>query len=196
MRWAGIFAAPRKTSAAREIRSCIYRILLTAAGFAFISYQSYQTAVGSWLQIVDATATAVGAYTEQSLTSSALVLKRVVSAIEEEDIESSEDLRHLADRPRLTEVMRQIVKDERQIDVASLISVDGTLLAYTRSFPPPSQFLGDRDYFLAAVERRSSNTFLSEPVQNKTNGNWTFYLSHSVSAKNGNVVGVAIFCAD
>jgi signal transduction histidine kinase len=191
-RLAGVIAPPDRKSAAREIRGCFYRIVVVVAGFAFISYQSYQTAVASWLQIVDATATAVGAYTEQSLSSSALVLKRVVSAIEDADIESSDDLRRLAQDPRLTETMRQIIRNERQIDVSSLIAVDGTLTAYTRSYPPPPQNLGDRDYFAAALEKPATATFLSEPVQNKTNGDWTFYLSHPVLSKVGNVVGVAI----
>ena len=175
-----------------EFMSATGKCLAVLLAFGLIGYQGYWTATTNGLQVADTLATTVAASTEQTLSSAELVLKSVVDAIRDADPETEDDLVQLARTRRQFEDLRQLIRNHAQIDVTSIIALDGTLLGYSRSFPPPEQNLGDRDYFKAALELPSGQAFLSDPVQNKTNGAWTFYLATAIRSRFDKILGVAI----
>lgn len=196
-RWAGMaISGSERTDQASlrrtELASATGKCFAVLAAFGFISYQGYSTATANGLQIADTLATTVAAYTDQTLGSSALVLKSVVDSVRDTDPQTEDDLLQLTRTRRQFDELRQIIRNEEQVDVASIIALDGTLLTYSRSFPPPQQNLGERDYFRAALEMPAGAVFLSKPVQNKTNGAWTFYLATAIRSRSDGILGVAI----
>ena len=175
-----------------EMMSAAGKCLAVLLAFGLLGYQGYWTATTNGLQVADTLATTVAASTEQTLSSAELVLKSVVDSIRDADPETEDDLVQLARTPRQFEDMRQLIRNHVQIDVTSAIALDGALLVYSRSFPPPPQNLGDRDYFKAALELSPGQVFLSDPVQNKTNSTWTFYLATPIRSRFDKILGVAI----
>ena len=175
-----------------EMMSAAGKCLAVLLAFGLLGYQGYWTATTNGLQVADTLATTVAASTEQTLSSAELVLKSVVDSIRDADPETEDDLVQLARTPRQFEDMRQLIRNHVQIDVTSAIALDGALLVYSRSFPPPPQNLGDRDYFKAALELSPGQAFLSDPVQNKTNSTWTFYLATPIRNRFDKILGVAI----
>jgi len=190
----------------KSIRSAIERILAgrarisgfalrvggVLAAFAFISYQGHRTATESGRQTAEALATVVGAYTEQILNSSAIILQNVQEIVKDAAVEVQPELRDWSSKREIFDSLRNLLRNAPQVDVISIVALDGTLLTYSRSYPPPAQNLGDRDYIAHARELSDGQVFLSDPVENKTNGNWTFYLAVPLRARSGARLGVAI----
>jgi hypothetical protein len=97
----------------------------------------------------------------------------------------------LVDRPTFDRLSAR-AKVAPQIDVATIVAVDGTVLNFTRSWPPPPINLADRDYFKAHFEGSGLALFVSEPVRNLGTGAWTFYLRRAVRNSGGEIIGMVL----
>jgi C4-dicarboxylate-specific signal transduction histidine kinase len=176
----------------RETVRMLLRSAVVLGVFCLISYQAYSTTVANWLQTAESLSIAVTAYTEQILTSSALVLRSVDELVREAGASTEAELRDAAKSGRLFDPLRGLMRTEPQIDVVSIVALNGDLLTYSRSFPSPVQNLSDRDYLRQARDIAQGQVFLSDPVRNKTNGTLTFYLARALHARSGELIGVAI----
>ena len=78
------------------------------------------------------------------------------------------------------------------IDVATFVGLDGHVLNFTRSYPPPPINLSDRDYFLAHRTNPGPAAYTSLPVQNKGTGSWVFYISRRVDNSRGEMLGLVL----
>jgi signal transduction histidine kinase/CheY-like chemotaxis protein len=68
------------------------------------------------------------------------------------------------------------------------------MVNFTRSYPAPAINLSDRDYFKAHAEANglALATAISEPVRNRGNGAWTFYISRALRNDKGDFLGVVL----
>jgi hypothetical protein len=78
------------------------------------------------------------------------------------------------------------------IDVATFVSHSGRVLNFTRSWPPPDIYLGDRDYFAAHKTDSKLGVFYSVPVKNRGNGKWVFYMTRRIDFANGTMAGLVL----
>lgn len=69
---------------------------------------------------------------------------------------------------------------------------DGQVLNFSRSYPPPDINVSDRDYFTYLKTHNDHKTFYSQPVRNKSNGKWVFYLAKRVNGANDEFLGVIL----
>src|SRR5262249_33885872 len=72
------------------------------------------------------------------------------------------------------------------VDAIALISAHGKLINFSRYWPIPDVDVSDRDHFQALKADPSLTTFISKPVQNRSTGAWTIYLSRRLNAPDGN----------
>ena len=79
-----------------------------------------------------------------------------------------------------------------QVDVATIVASNGDVLNFTRSNPPPSINLSDRDYYQAHVADAQLGNFISKPVRNKGNGEWVFYISRRINDSRGQLLGLVL----
>ena len=134
--------------------------------------------------------------TSQYLAVADLVGRQICSEIEEQKIADSAELR----KRFATPIMATALVDKRsgvpQIGVAAILDMEGNIVA--TSTPPsdkPRQAaanLADRDYFKSHLADPGLDSYLSLPVPNRFNGNWTFHISRKIRNPSGNMIGLVL----
>jgi diguanylate cyclase (GGDEF)-like protein len=131
-------------------------------------------------------------HTSQIIFSANTVLQSIDDVIAVEKIQDEKSYREFASRKKTYELLADKTKSNPIIDVATLVGSDGKVLNFSRSYPAPEIDLSDRDYFTYLKTHNDSETYYSEPVRNKGNGRWVFYLASRVNGKNDEFLGVVL----
>lgn len=128
----------------------------------------------------------------QTIFSANTALDSLVDAVKSANIQSESDYREFASKKDSFLSLEEKIKSNSIIDVASYIANDGTVINFSRSFPPPRINLAERDYFQYLRNHNSSETFYSTPARNKWNEKWVFYLAKQINNSSGEFMGVAL----
>ncbi|MGE0653074.1 MAG: ATP-binding protein, partial [Alphaproteobacteria bacterium] len=128
----------------------------------------------------------------QAITAANLVLDATAEDVRQAGAQTPGEFRTLMSDGLVYDRLLQRIRGVPQVDVASIVALDGTVLNFSRSFPPPPINLSDRDYFIAHSRGSVSPLFVSKPVQNRGNGNWTFYLSRAIRSEDGALLGLVL----
>lgn len=129
---------------------------------------------------------------EQNLSISTLVIDSMLDWLSEENVGTETEYRQVAGSQGFYDRLKQRTANLPQIEVATFIALDGTVLNFTRSYPPPPINLADRDYFQAQLSTHAPSVSLGNVVRNRGSGVWTFYLAKAVQGAAGETLGVAI----
>lgn len=129
---------------------------------------------------------------EQSLTVNQLVIDSMLDWIGDEAPATEADYKALVSDRQFFDRLKDRTQKLPTIDVATFIATDGTLLNFSRDYPPPPINLGDRDYFIEQMAPRAPPLSMGKAVQNRGTGQWTFYLAKAVHASSGTKLGVVI----
>jgi diguanylate cyclase (GGDEF)-like protein len=89
-------------------------------------------------------------------------------------------------------LLREKIVGAPQLDAVTVISRDGKLINFSRSWPVPEADVTDRDYFQALKGDPGLKNYVSEPVQNRVTGTWIIFLAHRVSGANGEFLGIIL----
>jgi signal transduction histidine kinase len=89
-------------------------------------------------------------------------------------------------------LLREKIGGIPQLDAVTVISREGKLINFSRSWPAPEVNVSDRDYFRAMEQDPNLKSYVSEPVQNRGSGTWTIFLVHRVSGANGEYLGLIL----
>jgi signal transduction histidine kinase/CheY-like chemotaxis protein len=172
--------------------------VLTLASAAGLLWHARQSDIDQWQQTASALSVTITEYTEQTLRAADLVLQSIVTPLNEAGYETGEDMWR-AGLPAMHEALHNKVAGVPQIDVAAIANAQGDLLNFNRYYPPdvPGQpgeriNVADRDYFKVLMAGPYDGTFISLPVQNKVNKEWTFYLARQIRNRAGQPIGLAI----
>ncbi len=172
--------------------------ILTVAGAAGLLWRDRQSDIDQWKQTASALSVTITEYTEQNLRAADLVLQSIVTPLNDAGYESSDDMWRVG-LPAEYEALRNRIAGVPQIDVASIADEHGDLLNFNRYYPPdvpgmPGQRINiaDRDYFKVLMTAPYFGTYISLPVQNKVNQEWTFYLARQIRNRAGQPIGVVI----
>ena len=130
--------------------------------------------------------------TARAIQSVDLVLSSTVEQLAGEAIATSADFERLKAGHDTYEDLRARTVGIPQLDAITMIAADGRLINFSRYFPIPPVNVSDRDYFAALKDTPTDRPFLSEPVQNRGNGNWTIYLARRVNGPSGTFVGLVL----
>ena len=89
-------------------------------------------------------------------------------------------------------ILKEKISGIPQLNAITVISSEGKLVNFSRSWPIPEVDVSDRDYFRALKDDASLKTFVSAPVQNRGTGTWTIYLAHRVNGAQGEFIGLIL----
>jgi diguanylate cyclase (GGDEF)-like protein len=89
-------------------------------------------------------------------------------------------------------LLREKITGVPQLDAVILVSHEGKVINFSRSWPIPQVDISDRLFFRAMKQDPNLKSEISEPVQNRTTGTWTMYLAHRVSGPNGEFLGLIL----
>ena len=131
-------------------------------------------------------------HTAQTMFSANTALDSIAEAVKSAKIDSETSYRDFAKKRSQFDLLEGKTKANSIIDVATLVANDGSVLNYSRDFPPPEINLADRDYFKYLSENDDLTTYYSVPVRNKGNGKWVFYLARRINGKANEFLGVAL----
>lgn len=128
----------------------------------------------------------------QSVAAADAVLRTVVERVELAAPTSDDALAAAVSDQSFFEFIQRRALSLPQIGVISITAANGQLLNFSRGFPAPPINLSDRDYFQAHLNEPALELFISEPVQNRGNGAWSFFLVRKVRDANGRLLGVVL----
>jgi signal transduction histidine kinase/CheY-like chemotaxis protein/HPt (histidine-containing phosphotransfer) domain-containing protein len=163
-------------------------VLALAAGV----WVARKQAIASWRVQMSNLSLILSEQTSQELSSAYLILDSIAEGVRRADVADAAQLRAAMGQEAVFLSMRDKIQALPQIDVATIVAVNGDVVNFTRAFPAPPINLADRDYFAAHIANPRLGVFISKPVRNKGNGQWTFYLSRRLSGPRGEFVGMAL----
>ena len=128
----------------------------------------------------------------QTMFSANTALQSLVDGVSSANIQSEKAYADFASKKDRFLSLQEKTSSNSIIDVATYIGRDGKVINFSRSYPPPPIDLSDRDYFQYLSTHNSSETFYSNPVRNKGNAKWVFYLAKRINNGAGEFLGVAL----
>lgn len=168
--------------------------LVIVIGFAAVTsiIARRQHAVEDWRRQTSAIALILAENASQQMSSAYLTLDAVTDLVK--SLGSRDAAALQADFSSLAthKMLRDKAATSPQIDVISIVSSTGKVINFSRQYPVPSFNLAERDYFKAHRDNAALDGFISTPIRNKVNGNWTFYISRRLNDPAGNFIGLVV----
>ena len=186
MRWAG--------GSARRAIAIIGSVLIALLVVTTIvsSWILHERAIEGWRKELGNLSLVLAENTAQTMTSAYLVLDSIADVVENAGVHDQNGLLKVLRNQQTQQMMRDKIAGLPQIDVATIVGANGDVIVFTRSFPAPAINLADRDYFQHHQHYVDVSVFLSQPVKNKGNGKWTFYISRRLNDVDGKFFGVVL----
>jgi two-component system sensor histidine kinase VicK len=149
-------------------------------------------AISDWSQQASSTALILAENTAQQMTTAYLALDDITERIKAKAPSDDKMLRALIGSEDFFQIMSAKAANSPQIDVATVLAQNGDVINFTRKWPAPKINLAERDYFKAHHDDAKLGVLVSDPVRNKGNGKWTFYISRRINDPQGNFIGMVL----
>jgi signal transduction histidine kinase/CheY-like chemotaxis protein len=161
--------------------------------FAVIAIQTArERQIEAWKRQLDNVTLTLALQTSQSIDTALVVLDTIVVEVDALKMKNEDEFREKMSSKLMFEKLQNRKSGLSQIDVVSVLANNGDNLNFSRYHPINPINLAERDYFKAHQSDPKLNLFISQPVKNKGNGKWTFYLSHRINDPNGQFLGLVI----
>jgi signal transduction histidine kinase len=145
-----------------------------------------------WSNQLESLTLILSEHASQTLFSGVTTLNSIYDLVENARLTDERSFIEFSQKEAQYKILVEKTSGNSIINVASLVSSKGKVLNFSRSFPPPSIDLSDREYFKWLSTHNSPNIFYSEPVKNKGDGRWVFYLSRRINNNKGEFLGVLL----
>ena len=170
----------------------IFLLLAMLATLGLAIWFARDQAIDEWRAQLDNLSLVLAEQGAQEIKSAFLILDSIAETVEANGVQNTEELRGRMATKRHFDSMRDKIRGLPQVDVATIVAANGDVVNFTRSYPAPNINLADRDYFQAHLANAKLGVFISRPVRNKGNGEWTFYLSRRLTGPHGEFLGMAL----
>ncbi len=190
MRWTQLLRTSRPLQ--RLLAGGILAVLAVAGATALIVVQAHDSTlqrVKSELETLDLL---LAETTSRSFQTVDLILASIVDQLAAEGVTTSAEYEKSRSGYNTYEILKAKATGVPQLDAITMIAADGRLINFSRYFPIPPVNVADRDYYGALKNDPDGRSYLSTPVQNRGNGEWTVYLAHRVSGPSGEFVGLVL----
>jgi len=167
-------------------------IAVMLAGAALTIWRDRESTLREWEHNLNDFTIVLAENARQTIKSADLVLINIGDRVSGLGIEDEASLRATMGTAAAYDMLKASISGVPQIDVATIVGLNGEVINFTRSYPPPPINLADRDYFKAELADPQLGLFLSEPVQNRGTGAWTFYLARKIKSRSGAVLGLVL----
>ncbi|WP_293779391.1 ATP-binding protein [uncultured Oxalicibacterium sp.] len=152
----------------------------------------YQWALDDWQEDIDQLSLVIAESTAQAMASTQLVTNDIAQTVDAADIRSIDALHRTFTSSATSQMLKDKIGGLRQVAAISIFDANGDNVVSSRGFPAPVSWVGDRDYFLHHRVNNDGTLFYSEPVRNRANDAWTFYVSRRLNDSNGNFIGMVV----
>jgi len=121
----------------------------------------------------------------QTMFAGSTALQSLVDEISLANIQNEKSFIEFAGKRERFNSLKDKTSSNSIIDVASYVDSSGEIINFSRSYPPPPINLAERDYFKYLSTHNSPDVFYSNPVRNKGNQKWVFYLARRINNNQG-----------
>lgn len=170
----------------------VLSVVIVALGSALMLWRARETTIQEWKINLSNMSSTLAESTHQAMKAADLVLKSISERVEAADISTDEQLRREMGTAEIFEMLRNKASSVPQVDVATIVALNGDVINFTRSHPPPKINLSDRDYYKAHMADQKLDVYLSAPVRNRGTGTWTFYLARKIRSRTGETLGLVL----
>ncbi len=181
---------PRVSRTVRLFGAIMIAVMVVSAVISVVVMRDKE--IEDWRRQMSSMSLILAEQTSQTVFSAYLVLDSVTEQVRQAGVSDQTSFRGKMATPAMYGMLREKIHGLPQIDVASIIAANGDNINFSRSFPVPPINLAERDYFKAHLENPNLGDFISQPVRNKGNGKWTFYISRRLNDAQGNFMGLAL----
>jgi diguanylate cyclase (GGDEF)-like protein len=129
---------------------------------------------------------------ERAFEAVELVQTGLLERLQTDGVRVPEEFRHRMAGIGVHEDLSSRIQGLPQVEAITAIDADGNLINSSRYWPITPVNVADRDYFKALKAVRELTTFVSDPVQNRANGNWTIYVARKVAGPDGEFLGLLL----
>jgi signal transduction histidine kinase/CheY-like chemotaxis protein len=197
---ASIGSSQAARSVARRLRRVRVGILLAGtlfiatmlAGAALTIWRDRETTLREWEHNLNDFTIVLAENARQTVKAADLVLIGIAERVTSLGIEDENGLRAAMGTSAAFDMLKANINGVPQIDVATIVGLNGDVINFSRGYPPPPINLSDRDYFKAQLADPALDLYLSVPVQNRGTGEWTFYLARKIKTRSGATVGLVL----
>ena len=183
----------RRAQVSRTVGVCGAMLIAAMIAAVVISLMALRDReIEDWRRQMGSMSLILAEQTAQTVFSAYLILDSVTDRVRDAGITDQASFRAKLATPAMHELLRERIKGLPQVDVASIVAANGDNINFSRSYPVPPINLAERDYFKAHVENPKLGDFISQPVHNKGNGKWTFYISRRLDDAQGNFMGLVL----
>jgi signal transduction histidine kinase len=166
-------------------------VLVIAGSTAFLASERTRELARSDHEITNL-ATILSEQTDRSFQALQTVQRGLVERMRLRGIDSEDQFVHDMSGRDVYELLRAQIRGLPYVNVISLIGADGKLINFSRYWPIPDVHVADRDYFRAFVNDSNLRQFISKPVENRINGDWSIFLARKFTAPNGKFLGLVL----
>jgi signal transduction histidine kinase/CheY-like chemotaxis protein len=195
-------SSPLPSDASAHARLPAAGRVLLAAGSIFVAlllsitaltiYVQRQQAIDDWRGTLANLSRLLAEHAHQSIKAADLVQKSIADRVRELGVEDDRGLRAALGTRATFDMLKDKTSGVPQIDVATIVALNGDVVNFSRSYPPPPINLADRDYFKAHIADPDLPFFLSVPAKNRGTGRWTFYLTRKIKNSHGQMIGLIL----
>lgn len=113
----------------------VLSVVLVALGSALMLWRARETAIQEWKVNLSNMSITLAESTHQAMKAADLVLKSISDRVEDADIANDEQLRRAMGTSEIFEMLRNKVSSVPQVDVATIVALNGDVINFTRSYP-------------------------------------------------------------
>ncbi|MBP2295779.1 hybrid sensor histidine kinase/response regulator [Azospirillum rugosum] len=176
----------------RLLAGGVLAVLAVAGATALIVVQAHDSTIRRVMSELETLDLLLAETTSRSFQTVDLILASLVDQLESEGVTTSAAYERSKSGYDTYEMLKAKATGVPQLDAITMIAADGRLINFSRYFPIPPVNVADRDYYGILKNDPDGRSYLSTPVQNRGNGEWTVYLAHRVSGPSGEFVGLVL----
>ncbi len=129
-------------------------------------------------------------HASQTLLSAQAVLDTLAESLNEVDARKPDEFRRILETELFHETLKTKAESNPVINGVFVLDNHGDLINYNTAYPVKKINAADRDYFITHSTRSDINTFVSNPVPNRADGKWVFFLTRRINDDSGEMLGV------
>jgi signal transduction histidine kinase/CheY-like chemotaxis protein len=134
--------------------------------------------------------------TEHTLQSVDLILVNVAEKLAADGVTTAAELAETQAGRSTYEMLKSRLIGIPQLDALSLVSDEGKIVNFSRSFPAPDIDVADRDFFQVQRAAPRNQLFVSQPFQSRATGRWSVYLARRINGPSGKFLGLVLGVID
>ncbi len=166
--------------------------LLVCGAAAWLITDLRQRTLDDQQQEMTRTAFLLADQADRALQSIELVQNQLLGGMIEADVQDDASFHAWFETEAMSKRLRDWTAAIPQLEAITIIDASGDLVSFSRYWPSPKLKLADREYFKALAHDSPLDQFISEPVENRSDGKRNVYLARAVRSSGGRFLGLVL----